>query len=233
MDLLTTSKALSDQTRISLLKFLSTVPGGRSVIDLAAEVGLHPNAVRQHLEKLEKAGLVVSDTPHSHRQGRPQRIYRRVEGNAVLEQLARDYRLLSEILLAFIADQRLSPKEIRDFGRRWGQQSIQQSAIQPTHATAKEIAATLMERFSAWGFQPHLGGPSGQEVAIRLDNCIFKEIVALHPDLVCSLLHGVLEGMLVGIPGHGDSMLQNGIAHGEMSCEITVALSPRPGFVVD
>lgn len=50
----------------------------QDVADLATATGLHPNTVRKHLARLERAGLVVSEIDRSGRPGRPLRRYRTV-----------------------------------------------------------------------------------------------------------------------------------------------------------
>ena len=231
-DLLKTSKALGDETRLAVYHYLgrsSNRPVG--VQHLAEEFKLHPNAIRQHLSKLEEAGLVFSEPLRSEGSGRPKRLYR-VKG-ALLEAaiLPRDYKLLSEILLDFLSATHCSSEQVKAFGRSWGQKWISRQGVgkSPSLSTGK-IEELIAAQFSSWGFDPQVVSSSEMQIDIRLNNCIFKEVVAFHPEIVCPLLHGILEGMLTPWIGEHHSALENGIAHGENSCRVFVTLKEDPGL---
>ena len=93
--------------------------------------------------------------------------------------------------------------------------------------SAARVARFVADQFSAWGFEPQVIGAEGQQIDIRLHNCIFKEVVEFNPEIVCPLLHGVLEGLLTPFVGSHTSTLQNGIAHGEAFCSVNVQLKPH------
>ncbi len=229
-DLLKTSKALGDETRLAIYQYLGQpykIPA--SIQHLAKRFKIHPNAIRQHLNKLEEAGLISSESLKSTGSGRPQRVYKVKGPIHGIELLPRDYKLLCEMLLAFLASSKVSIEEIKAFGRQWGERLVQ-GKIGKTNVQhhPDEIAQLLMSQFSGWGFEPKLISIKDQHIDIRLNNCIFREVVQFHPDLVCPLLHGVLEGMLSPLIGKQHTALENGIAHGKESCEVWVALkSPQ------
>ncbi|MCP3909316.1 MAG: helix-turn-helix transcriptional regulator [Actinomycetia bacterium] len=69
---LQTMKVLADDTRHALFVALRGAGDPLTTRELSELVGLHPNTVRPHLDRLCQAGLVESDT-HGHGQvGRPQ-----------------------------------------------------------------------------------------------------------------------------------------------------------------
>jgi predicted ArsR family transcriptional regulator len=227
MDVLKTSKALGDETRLSIYRYLEQPHRDPvSVQHLAEHFKLHHNAIRQHLAKLEEAGLVYSETSRLTGSGRPQRIYRTKGPLHGLELLPRDYKLLCEMLLEFLSSSKVSVDEIKAFGKRWGEKLVKDRVGKRPHPSAEEIAHLLHDQFKAWGFEPKLVAFSDQRIDIRLQNCIFREVVEFHPDLVCPLLHGVLEGMLSSFIGHTNTALDNRIAHGEQSCQVLVTLEP-------
>jgi len=227
-DLLKTSKALGDETRLSIYRYLQdkkNVPA--SVQKLADHFMFHPNAIRQHLAKLEEAGLVFSEPVRVIGSGRPQRVYRSKGPLQGMELLPRDYKMLSEILLEFIGSSRFSIDEVKAFGRRWGEKKIRTEIGKAAISRAPhEIARLLVSQFSGWGFDPQLISTSDRHIDIRLQNCIFREVVEFHPDLVCPLLHGVLEGFLSPFMGQQKTALKNGIAHGQEFCQVLVSLNP-------
>lgn len=229
-DLLKTSKALGDETRLSIYRFLDQPQKSpASVRIIARRFKLHPSAVRQHLAKLEEAGLVSSETLKSSGSGRPQRVYRPRGPLLGAELLPRDYKLLCEMLLEFLAFSKVSVEGIREFGCRWGQNLVRtMTARAGGHHTPEEIARMLIRQFAGWGFEPKLISTTDRRIDIRLQNCIFREVVEFHPDLVCPLLHGVLDGMLSSFMGRQGTAIDNGIAHGKESCQLLVSLKPVP-----
>ena len=71
MDLPVTSRdALAQETRARLFALLVELRRSAGTDELADELGLHPNGVRNHLERMEQAGLVVRDRERRPR-GRP------------------------------------------------------------------------------------------------------------------------------------------------------------------
>lgn len=225
-DLLKTSKALGDETRLSIYRYLETTPDTPvSIRGLTKQFRLHPNAIRQHLAKLEEAGLVSSEASRAAGSGRPHRVYRTKGPLHGLELLPRDYKLLCEMLLEFFSSSKATMDEIKAFGKRWGEKRVRERIKEGDHKRSSEEATRLLlAQFSTWGFEPRLITASDQRIDIRLQNCIFREVVGFHPDLVCSLLHGVLEGLLIPFVGEHHSGLEKGIAHGEDSCRVLVTL---------
>lgn len=224
--LLKTSKALGDETRLSIYRYLDR-PGKDpvSIKQLAKHFKLHINAVRQHLAKLEEAGLVYSETDKPVTSGRPQRVYKIKGPIHEMDILPRDYKLLCEMLLEFLASSKISIEEIKDFGHQWGkrhaQTPVEKGALP---RSSEEISRLLISQFSGLGFEPEIISLSDQRINIRLQNCIFREMVDSHPEWVCPLVHGVLEGILVPFMGHPRTLLENGIAHGKESCKVEVIL---------
>jgi predicted ArsR family transcriptional regulator len=225
-DLLKTSKALADGTRLALYHYLEKPHQEPvSVQHLAEHFKLHPNAIRQHLAKLEDAGLVYSEASRPSGSGRPHQIYRRKGPLHGLELLPRDYKLLCEMLLEYLSFSKVSMDDIKAFGKRWGEKRVKEWIKEGDHTkSAEEATQLLLKQFSAWGFEPRLIVSSDQRIDIRLQNCIFREVVEFHPELVCPLLHGILEGLLNPFVGEHHSGLENGIAHGEDSCHVLVTL---------
>jgi predicted ArsR family transcriptional regulator len=229
-NLLRTSKALADETRFAIIQYMERKRRAVSIKELAQRFRLHPSAIRQHLSKLSEAQLVSSVSMKTGGSGRPQRVYRKARPVAGLELLPRDYRLLCEMLLGLLAIKKVSIEEIKAFGRQWGEGLAKRlSGGHAIERSAETVARFLADQFGAWGFEPRIQGASGQQVKIQLHNCIFKEVVEFNPEIVCPLLHGVLEGLLSPFVGPSGSSLQNGIVHGEDSCLVNVQLKPSSG----
>jgi len=72
MDLpVTPDDALAQPTRARLYSLLTSLRAPAGTDELASELGLHPNGVRVHLERLEDAGLVTRSRVRGGGRGRP------------------------------------------------------------------------------------------------------------------------------------------------------------------
>src|SRR5947209_10886376 len=99
-------KALADDTRYRLYRYLGLSGRPVSVRELSRRLSLHPNTVRPHLRRLEEAGLVTREIRKgsgTQAVGRPQTMYQAVE---VPTGEGRDYRLLAEMLAGLFRDRR-------------------------------------------------------------------------------------------------------------------------------
>src|SRR5213593_3219769 len=96
-------KALADDTRFRLHRYLGLSGRPVSVRELATRLSLHPNTLRPHLRRLEQAGLVAREVRKGSTVGRPQTMYYAVVQD---EAKGRDYRLLAEILAGLATGKR-------------------------------------------------------------------------------------------------------------------------------
>lgn len=73
------SSALGSRSRIALLAELQRQPA-QTAAALAADLGLHQNTVRGHLQRLADAGLITSEPEHRYQRGRPRVLYSPASG---------------------------------------------------------------------------------------------------------------------------------------------------------
>jgi predicted ArsR family transcriptional regulator len=71
--------ALSSYSRVKILHALQ-LRGERTISELCAATGLHPNTVREHLQRLMDGGYVVSEGEDRHTRGRPRVLYSAASG---------------------------------------------------------------------------------------------------------------------------------------------------------
>ena len=110
-------KALADDTRYRLYRYLRLSGRPVSVRELSTRLSLHPNTLRPHLRRLEEAGLVASEARKGARVGRPQVLYTATDREA---REGRDYRLLADILAGVSGTQRQRARAVeraRGLGR--------------------------------------------------------------------------------------------------------------------
>src|SRR5438128_7608119 len=109
-------KALADDTRYRLYRYVGLAGRPVSVREMSRRLSLHPNTLRPHLRRLEEAGLVSREVHKTATVGRPQTLYRVQE---VEDRAERDYRLLAEMLIGVVRGKRATG-QAEEMARRWG-----------------------------------------------------------------------------------------------------------------
>jgi predicted ArsR family transcriptional regulator len=192
-------KALADDTRYRLYRYLGLSGRPVSVRELSRRLSLHPNTVRPHLRRLEEAGLVIREirkAPGTQAVGRPQALYSAAE---VRSGDGRDYRLLAEILSGLIRERR-DVQRATGLAREWGRYLVTQRGAKPgARLPAGRNLAMLQEAMAEAGFEPRFRREGRTAVEVTLRACPFRDLVDEHRDLVCALHRGLLEGMLSGL----------------------------------
>ena len=187
-------KALADDTRFRLYRYLGLSGRPVSIRELSARLSLHPNTLRPHLRRLEEVGLVRREARKgSTSVGRPQVLYSAVER---AEREGRDYRLLAEILAGTVSGAR-GRERARTLAREWGEYLTIQAGPKPgTRGSPGRHLAALQEAMAHAGFDPRFrrGGRGAVEISLR--DCPFRELLDDHRDLVCEIHRGLVEGML-------------------------------------
>jgi predicted ArsR family transcriptional regulator len=190
-------KALDDDTRFRLYRYLGLTGRPVSVRELSRRLSLHPNTLRTHLRRLEGAGLVTREVRRGATVGRPQTLYALAEATDQAQD--GEYRLLSEILLGTISGKRATGRA-EDLAREWGGYLASRVGPKPgVRVPAGRNLAVLQEAMARAGFEPRFRRQGGQRVEVLLRDCPFRELVDDHRELVCSLHRGLLEGMLAAV----------------------------------
>lgn len=187
-------KALADDTRFRLYRYLGLSGRPVSVRELSTRLSLHPNTLRPHLRRLEEAGLVRREARKSSATvGRPQTLYAAVDRDA---REGRDYRLLAEILAGLVSGLR-SRERAMVLAREWGQYLAFQGGPRPgTRLPAGRNLAVLQEAMSHAGFDPRFRRAGRGTVEVSLRDCPFRDLLDDHRELVCAIHRGLVEGML-------------------------------------
>ena len=186
-------KALADDTRYRLYRYLRLSGRPVPVRELASRLSLHPNTLRPHLRRLEEVGLVSSETRKGPTVGRPQTVYVAVDLEG---REGRDYRLLADVLTGVLSGAR-QRQRAREQAREWGAYLVGRAAPKPgARRPAGPNLAVLQEALDAAGFDPRFRRSGTGVVEIMLRDCPFRDLLDEHRDLVCSIHEGLLEGML-------------------------------------
>lgn len=186
-------KALADDTRFRLYRYLGLSGRPVAVRELSMRLSLHPNTLRPHLRRLEEAGLVRREVRKGASVGRPQTMYAAVE---LVDREGRDFRLLAEILAGLATGAR-ARERASDRAREWGRYLAARGVPKPgARAAAHQNLAVLQEAMASAGFDPRFRRHGERAVEVTLRDCPFRELLDEHRDLVCSIHRGLVEGML-------------------------------------
>lgn len=186
------SPALGD-SRAQVLAALQAAGEPLSVNDVAAQVGLHPNTARFHLDGLVEHGLAQRETEQRDVPGRPRALYTAKADSPRAGR--RSYRLLAEILTSYLATHTKQPGNAAlEAGEAWGRFLTDRPApFRRVDATA--ATQQLVDTLDDIGFAPEAFS-SGRERQILLHHCPFRETAEEHRDVVCSVHLGLMRGVL-------------------------------------
>ncbi len=186
-------KALADDTRYRLYRYLRLSGRPVSIRELSARLSLHPNTLRPHLRRLEEAGLVSAESERGTHPGRPQTLYSVLERE---ERAGRDFRLLADILAGLSSSAR-QRERAQAVAFAWGEYLVGRSVPKPGGRRRGEPnLAALQEALAEAGFDPRFRRRGRTRVEITLRDCPFRELLDEHRPLVCAVHEGLLRGML-------------------------------------
>jgi predicted ArsR family transcriptional regulator len=193
--------ALDDAVRRALFTCVRAAPGPMTREAAAAEVGISRKLAAFHLDKLVDAGLLRAriqqvGTP---RVGRAPKVYEPSGRDVEVRVPQREYSLLADILLSVVLEQRPGERAAdtvlrvaRERGESEGDTARAQA--RPGRLGA-ERAITLVERLLRdHGFEPGRDGDG-----VRLRNCPFHPHAEAAPEVVCSMNHAYICGLLHGL----------------------------------
>jgi predicted ArsR family transcriptional regulator len=187
-----TYRALADPKRRHLLRLLEDAAAPIDVDSLAAQVGLHPNTVRDHLDLLIRAGLVDRTTEKPSGPGRPRALYSRSPRDD-RSPGAEGYKFLAEVLAGFIETTVDDPAAaIEQAGLAWGRYLVDRPAPN-VQLDSSQVVEEMVSTLTDLGFEPVVASHD-HAVQVELHDCPFREIVRSHGQVVCSMHRGILRG---------------------------------------
>jgi predicted ArsR family transcriptional regulator len=181
------------ESRSRVLEILQDTGAQLGVSEVAARLGLHPNTVRFHLDALVASGLVDSEAEESDLRGRPRMLYSANANSASAGR--RNYRLLAEILASSMAAQVSHSREASiNAGREWGRY-LGEGPPPFKRVDADEATRRLVSAMEDIGFAPE-AVTRGRHRQMLLHRCPFREVAQEHPEVVCSIHLGLMNGLL-------------------------------------
>ena len=188
VDRLSVFKALGDNTRYAIYLELARSPVPLSTADIAAELNLHPNTVRPHLERMREVGLLHVEVDNRGNVGRPQHRYSLAAEAPSLGLEPAAYPILAALLANVAALFGPDADSVADIARDHGRRRGDARAPQPCVAAVEAELADL-------GFDP-ASAQDGNVTTIAFTRCPFRPLAEAFPELVCHLHRGMIEGMV-------------------------------------
>jgi predicted ArsR family transcriptional regulator len=183
-------KALGDNTRYAIYLELARAPVPLSTAEIAAELGLHPNTVRPHLERMRDVGLLDVEVDNRGAVGRPQHRFSLTADSPSLGLEPASYPILAALLANLAAlfgpEADVVADVARDHGRRRGE---------ARQATTPDCVAAVEAELADLGFDP-ARAEDGNVTTIAFTRCPFRPLADAFPELVCHLHRGMVEGMV-------------------------------------
>src|SRR6187397_1254602 len=110
-------KALGDNTRYAIYLELARAPSPLATAQIAESLGLHPNTVRPHLDRMREVGLLDVVTDAQGTVGRPQHRYSLAADAPALGFEPPAFPVLARMLLRLAATAELATADAVDAGR--------------------------------------------------------------------------------------------------------------------
>ena len=208
-------KALGDNTRYAIYLELARSSSPRSTAEVAESLELHPNTVRPHLERMRDVGLLAVETHSSGGVGRPQHLYSLATDAPSLGLEPASMPVLGRMLLGVAAMAGAAADEAVGAGREQGRAAARaymaddagdqgdgdgdqgdgdgdEAGLGCVRALAAELARL--------GFDPAVAA-DGEGVTVAFTHCPYAELAQAHPDIVCHLHRGMIEGFVGELGG--------------------------------
>jgi predicted ArsR family transcriptional regulator len=171
------------------------------VTEAAAQVRLHPNTARVHLEHLVEVGLVTRHREDRVHPGRPKTLYA-AAGSATDRGAGgqEDYKTLASLLARELGATPDAGSAAVEAGRRWAEAERRSLSDEPGSAerTVERAIDDVVLLMDGLGFRP-VYDPDGSEILLR--RCPFEEVARESRSVVCGVHLGLIEGTLEQLGG--------------------------------
>ncbi|PRZ42196.1 transcriptional regulator [Antricoccus suffuscus] len=176
--------------RAALMKLLDARDRPATIAELSADLGQHPNTVREHADALVELGYVERTRAAAVGRGRPAWLYASSDAGT---GEGSEYAGLASALAAQIARNSRRPTDdaIRA-GRDWGKELARARPIEG-RPTLPRIRRATLEMLNSLRFAPE-SAPRGRSV--RLTTCPLLDAANKYPDIVCGVHLGIIRGAI-------------------------------------
>lgn len=209
-------RVLGDNTRYAI--FLELARAARPLVtaEIAATLGLHPNTVRPHLDRMREVGLLDVTTDARGEVGRPQHRYSTSAEAPSFGLEPPTIPVLARMVLNMAERLQAGPADAAAVGETEG------AARAAGYAAAPSTLEALVADLDRLGFDPVASeGTTSDGAVVAFANCPFAPYVESHPDLVCNLHRGLVSGF-VETMGDAEVVEFCSLAH-RTPCQVEIA----------
>jgi predicted ArsR family transcriptional regulator len=172
--------AVADPVRLRIVRHLAHHESA-TLNELADVAGVHVNTIRGHVASLEEADLLSSTQRAATGPGRPATVYRLAEGWALSST---DFLELAGLLAAALVRNHPDADSLRATGADWGRYLTGRPG-------RRDVATELPRALERLGFHATVDGE-----VVRISGCPCAIVSPDHPEVVCALATGLVEGVL-------------------------------------
>lgn len=190
-------KALGDNTRYAIYLEVARAPAPIPTSTIADTLGLHPNTVRPHLERMRDVGLLEVRPAPPGGVGRPQHLYSLAPDAPSLGLEPPVFPLLARMLLDMGIAAGLGGTEALAAGHMHGR-VLAATVPRGSDTSAADVVTEVSVRL---GFDPARVDDDDGGCTIGFAHCPFAELAEANPELVCSLHRGLVEGTVAEVGG--------------------------------
>lgn len=208
--------AFGDPTRRRIYLFTRDHGGdaGVTASAVSAEVGVHPNVARHHLDKLAAGGyveVIARPSDDERRAGRPSKRYVAVPHDVSFDTgvpVRSDDLVLA--LLGRALDRLPRPEAeamAEEVGATYGRAmaaGLTGDALAAGQRSLRSAMQAVADALTAHGFAAHAEGRN-DGLRIINDHCPFGTVATDHP-VICAVDRGMVRGMLSALYGHDDDL---------------------------
>ncbi|MDQ3470444.1 MAG: helix-turn-helix domain-containing protein [Actinomycetota bacterium] len=217
-------RVLGDNTRYAI--YLEMARAARPLVtaEIAETLGLHPNTVRPHLERMREVGLLEVTTDARGEVGRPQHRYTLAADAPSLGLEPPTVPMLARMVLLMAQRLGASPADAVAVGTAEG------AARATSYDTAPSALEALVADLDRLGFDPVVtaaepvgvleGLEDDADAVVAFANCPFADLARDHPDLVCGLHRGLVAGFVAHM-GDADVVEFCSLAH-RTPCQVSI-----------
>lgn len=178
--------------RRTVLALLSERSAPITLLELVQLTGLHENTLRAHLDGLAAQGLVRRNRAEPEGRGRPAWLWSVAPGGQHSE-----YAGLAGTLAATLSRTSADPTgDARAAGEEWGHTLAADRPLGPEGSSGTSARAGTLRLLEDLGFGPEDRAEGGAEDGVRLTRCPLLEAARRHPEIVCHVHEGLVNGAL-------------------------------------
>lgn len=209
-------RVLGDNTRYAIYLELARAARPLVTAEIAETLGLHPNTVRPHLDRMREVGLLDVTTGARGEVGRPQHRYSLAADAPSFGLEPPTVPVLARMVLGMAERLQAGPADAVAVGE------IEGATRADAYVDAPSTLEALVADLDRLGFDPvvaEAADPDGAVVAFA--HCPFATYAATHPELVCGLHRGLVSGF---VDRMGDAAIVEfcGVAH-RTPCQVQIA----------